>query len=34
MGGMTILYNEYQNPNLVLEKMVTIGSPFWISMKY
>jgi len=27
MGGMTILYNEYQNPNLVLEKMVTIGSP-------
>ncbi|WP_116770462.1 alpha/beta fold hydrolase [Maribacter litoralis] len=27
MGGMTILYNEYKNPNNILEKMVTIGSP-------
>lgn len=27
VGGMTILYNEYQNPNKKLEKIVTIGSP-------
>ncbi|TVZ16894.1 alpha/beta fold hydrolase [Maribacter sp. MAR_2009_72] len=27
MGGMTILYNEANNPNDNVEKMVTIGSP-------
>lgn len=27
VGGMTILYNEYLNPNAHLEKIVTIGSP-------
>ncbi|ASV29328.1 alpha/beta fold hydrolase [Maribacter cobaltidurans] len=27
VGGMTILYNEYKNPNKNIEKIVTIGSP-------
>lgn len=27
MGGMTLLYNESNNPNVHTEKMVTIGSP-------
>lgn len=27
VGGMTIIYNQYKNPNPVVEKMVTIGSP-------
>ncbi|MFX0555264.1 alpha/beta fold hydrolase [Maribacter sp. CXY002] len=27
VGGMTILYNEYRNPNSDIEKIVTIGSP-------
>lgn len=27
VGGMTILYNEYLNPNNHIKKMVTIGSP-------
>ena len=27
VGGMTILYNEYLNPNPNVEKIVTIGSP-------
>ena len=27
MGGMTIVYNQYKNPNPQVEKMVTIGSP-------
>ena len=27
MGGITILYNEYKNPNPLIEKIVTIGSP-------
>lgn len=27
VGGMTILYNEYKNPNDAVEKIVTIGSP-------
>ena len=27
VGGMTILYNQYKNPNDTVDKMVTIGSP-------
>lgn len=27
VGGMTLLYNEYQNPNAQVKKMVTIASP-------
>ncbi|WP_435623206.1 alpha/beta fold hydrolase [Flagellimonas sp.] len=27
VGGMTLMYNEYKNPNLEVEKIVTIGSP-------
>ncbi len=27
VGGMTIIYNQYKNPNTHVEKMVTIGSP-------
>ncbi|UWX55640.1 alpha/beta hydrolase [Maribacter litopenaei] len=27
VGGMTILYNEFKNPNDTIEKIVTIGSP-------
>ena len=27
VGGMTILYNEYENPNDTIEKIVTIASP-------
>ena len=27
LGGMTILYNEYRNKNIEVEKIVTIGSP-------
>lgn len=27
MGGMTIMYNQYLNPNAVIEKIVTIASP-------
>lgn len=27
VGGMTIMYNQYKNPNPVVEKMITIGSP-------
>ncbi|MCL6265016.1 alpha/beta fold hydrolase [Flagellimonas myxillae] len=27
MGGLTLLYNEYQNPNPGVEKMVVIGAP-------
>ncbi|WP_243641617.1 alpha/beta fold hydrolase [Maribacter algicola] len=27
VGGMTILYNEYRNPNDAIEKIVTIASP-------
>lgn len=27
VGGMTLLYNEYKNPNPKVEKIVTIGSP-------
>ena len=27
MGGMTIIYNQYKNPNDTVEKMVTIGAP-------
>tara|TARA_R110002074_G_scaffold281413_3_gene452999 strand:- start:33819 stop:34670 length:852 start_codon:yes stop_codon:yes gene_type:complete len=27
VGGMTVLYNEYKNPNAFIEKMVTVGSP-------
>lgn len=27
VGGMTVLYNEYKNPNAFIDKIVTIGSP-------
>ncbi|MEM9077688.1 MAG: alpha/beta hydrolase [Bacteroidota bacterium] len=27
VGGMTLMYNEYKNPNPDVDKMVTIGSP-------
>ena len=27
VGGMTVLYNEYKNPNVFIEKIVTVGSP-------
>lgn len=27
VGGMTLMYNEYKNPNPNVEKMVTIGAP-------
>jgi len=27
VGGMTILYNENKNPNVFIEKIVTVGSP-------
>lgn len=27
LGGMTMMYNEYKNPNPTVTKMVTIGSP-------
>lgn len=27
MGGLTIVYNQYKNPDAGVEKMVTIGSP-------
>ncbi|MGX1929773.1 alpha/beta hydrolase [Flagellimonas sp. 2504JD4-2] len=27
VGGMTLMYNEYKNPNPDVEKLVTIGSP-------
>ena len=27
VGGMTILFNEYENPNDIIEKIVTIASP-------
>lgn len=27
VGGMTVLYNEYKNPNASIEKIVTVGSP-------
>lgn len=27
VGGMTLMYNEYKNPNPGVEKLVTIGSP-------
>ncbi len=27
VGGMTLMYNEYKNPNPQVEKIVTIGSP-------
>jgi pimeloyl-ACP methyl ester carboxylesterase len=27
VGGMTLMYNEYKNPNPKVEKMVTIGAP-------
>ena len=27
VGGMTLMYNEYKNPNPEVEKLVTIGSP-------
>lgn len=27
MGGMTILYNQYRNPDAQVERMVTVGSP-------
>lgn len=27
MGGMTIVYNQYKNPNPLVKKMVTIGAP-------
>ena len=27
VGGMTLMYNEYKNPNPEVEKIVTIGSP-------
>lgn len=27
MGGMTVLYNEYYNPNSTVHKIVTIGAP-------
>nr|WP_298791347.1 alpha/beta hydrolase [uncultured Allomuricauda sp.] len=27
VGGMTLMYNEYKNPNPAVEKIVTIGSP-------
>ncbi|KAB7531547.1 alpha/beta fold hydrolase [Flagellimonas olearia] len=27
VGGMTLMYNEYKNPNPKVEKIITIGSP-------